>query len=97
MILAFSRLAIFGLMAAFLAACSPSGNYSASGPVSIDGPGAIGPVNAYRARNGLNPLTFDSRLTSAASAHSARMATRNRMDHNLGGALPRRVLAAGYN
>lgn len=93
------RLALVGLIALGLSACSPSGgsNLSPSGPVSIDGPGGLAPVNAYRARNGLAPLTIDARLMEVARQHSQRQAAANRMDHNLGGALPARVLANGYN
>lgn len=92
------RAAATAILCLGIAACSPGGsNLSPSGPVSIDGPGGLAPVNAFRARNGLPPLSIDSRLMTAAQQHSQRMASRNQMSHTIGGALPSRVQSVGYN
>lgn len=93
------RLLAVALLSMGLAACSPGGGsmLSPSGPVSIDGPGGLAPVNAFRARNGLRPLSIDPRLMNAAEQHSQRMARANRMDHNLGGQLPARMRGVGYD
>ena len=53
-------------------------------------------VSAYRARNGLGPVGTDPRLNWVASAQSMAMAGRDRLSHNAGGSLPRRLSAGGY-
>jgi len=58
----------------------------------------LGLINAERQKNGLAPLTLDSRLSAAAQAHSEDMACKNYMDHtgSDGSGWADRVKAAGY-
>jgi uncharacterized protein YkwD len=55
-------------------------------------------LNAERTRHGLAALKLNSKLTSAAHAHSLAMAKANKLSHQLSGeaALGSRVSAAGY-
>jgi uncharacterized protein YkwD len=39
-------------------------------------------LNAFRASNGLGPVSTDARLTSMAQEHAADMARRNSLDHD---------------
>ncbi|WP_432014890.1 CAP domain-containing protein [Streptomyces cucumeris] len=75
----------------------------APAPPPGQGPGAAagGPVavvNAARARAGAPPLTLDTRLTTAAEAHAAAMASAGRLavEGPDGVSLFQRVAAAGY-
>ena len=55
-------------------------------------------LNAERARHGLKPLVFDTRLHTAAQRHNLQMAANNKLSHQLTGELPmgERITAAGY-
>ncbi|WP_431772305.1 CAP domain-containing protein [Streptomyces cucumeris] len=75
----------------------------ASSPPPAQGPGAaaggpLGVVNAARARAGAPPLTLDTRLTTAAEAHAAAMASAGRLavEGPDGVSLFQRIAATGY-
>ncbi|WP_432590101.1 CAP domain-containing protein [Streptomyces sp. HD1123-B1] len=75
----------------------------AAAPPPAQGPGAAagGPVavvNAARARAGAPPLTLDTRLTTAAEAHAAAMASAGRLgvDGPDGVSLFQRIAGTGY-
>ncbi|WP_157944501.1 CAP domain-containing protein [Mangrovicella endophytica] len=72
---------------------TPAGD---TAPVTIDAKAALSSVNAFRASNGLGPLTIAAGLTDAAAAQSAAMAGRQTMSHTVGGRLDARLATAGY-
>ncbi len=80
-----------------LAGCVSSGDPSAVQPIAVSGSEALAPLNAYRERNGLSPVTIDERLTRAAERQSREMAARDTMGHSVAGRLPARVEAVGYD
>ena len=79
-----------------LGACvsvAPTGKTAA---IAFDREAALASVNAFRSQNGLRSLAIDDRLTEVAQDQSAAMAARDRMDHDVAGALPARMQKAGY-
>jgi uncharacterized protein YkwD len=58
---------------------------------------AVSIVNAYRAAHGLGPVSVSSSLAGAAQTHALAMGRQDKIGHNVGGRLPRRVAAAGYD
>ncbi|MBB3934405.1 CAP domain-containing protein [Aureimonas phyllosphaerae] len=85
------------LAASLLAGCASTGMTPSSvADLRIDRDRGLAAVNAFRAENGLKPLTVDERLMAAAAAQSEAMARRDKMDHAVDGALPGRVERVGY-
>ncbi|MCC2113129.1 MAG: CAP domain-containing protein [Hyphomicrobiales bacterium] len=64
----------------------------------IDEASARDMVNAYRARNGLPPVTIDAKLMAVAEREAKAMADADRVAHAIdrGNALSDRLAAAGY-
>lgn len=85
------------LAAALLAACATKSPTRSVADLAIDRDRGLAAVNAFRAENGLKPLSVDERLMAAAASQSEAMATRDKMDHAVAGALPGRVERAGYH
>jgi uncharacterized protein YkwD len=81
---------------AALSACS-TGFQQPVTPIPIDAAGAARLISAYRAENGLGPVGVDSRLVQAAARYARAMGERDRINHRIGGSLPSRVSAAGYD
>jgi uncharacterized protein YkwD len=54
-------------------------------------------VSAYRAQNGLGPVSVDSRLMQAAAEQARAMGERDKLSHSSGGSLARRVSGVGYD
>lgn len=84
------------LLCAFLTGCTTV-DMSSVRPIAVDEGSALAAVNAFRTRNGLEPLGLDRRLSQAAATQSAAMAARDQMGHNVDGRLPGRVQAVGYD
>lgn len=80
----------------------PSGRSASAGPEVSSGPAGPGGflplVNAARASVGAPPVALDARLTAAAHAHAAGMASRSTLssEHADGTSLYQRVVAGGY-
>ncbi len=53
-------------------------------------------ISGYRQNNGLGAVTIDPVLMQAAETQSQAMASRNKLDHDVAGALPKRIKASGY-
>lgn len=66
-------------------------------PIRIDTEAAARIISAYRAQHGLGPVRIDPRLMRVATDYARVMGQRDRIKHNLGRSLPRRVEAAGYH
>lgn len=81
-----------------LAACSSIGGGTRSvTPIRVDAGRAAGMISAYRGQSGLGSVRVNSKLMDAAADYARAMGTRDRINHGIGGALPKRVTAAGYN
>ncbi|WP_148640081.1 CAP domain-containing protein [Aureimonas sp. AU20] len=70
---------------------------SRTAPLAIGRDEGLKLVNDFRARNGLKPLRINEKLMQAAQWQTAAMAERNKMDHQVAGALPGRVARFGYD
>ena len=84
-----------------LAACSSLSSVSSmsskpAAPIPVSSGRAAALISAYRSQNGRGPVTVNARLMSAAADYSRAMAARDKINHRIGGSLPRRVSAAGY-
>jgi uncharacterized protein YkwD len=53
-------------------------------------------VNAFRAENGLDPVSVDSTLTAIAEQQAEAMAARETMSHTAGGQFPSRLREGNY-
>ena len=78
-----------------LAACSTAGMRSVT-PMHVDAGRAASLISSYRAQNGLGPVGVDSRLMAAAADYARAMGARDKINHRIGGSLPKRVTASGY-
>jgi uncharacterized protein YkwD len=86
-------------VAAFLllSACSSFGTHQPVTSIPVDASRTASLVSAYRAQNGLGPVSVDSRLMKAAASQARAMGERDRMGHRVAGSLPRRVTAVAYD
>jgi uncharacterized protein YkwD len=80
----------------------PSGQPSfyrsmATADARIDAATAASMISGYRRNNGLNAVALDPHLMRMAEAQARAMASRNRLDHNIGGAFGERIRRAGYD
>lgn len=90
--------ALLALLAALaLTGCSGSSSRQPASPISVDVGRTASLVSAYRAANGLGPVRVESRLNDAAESHARLMGQRDKMSHSLGGSLPKRIAAVGYD
>ncbi|WP_062012195.1 CAP domain-containing protein [Aureimonas sp. AU4] len=88
------------LPALALASCLSAGPKTPASlvrPITMDRDAGLRAVNAFRAENGLKPLSVNAQLDLAASRQSEAMARADRMDHQVAGALPGRAERAGYH
>ncbi len=69
----------------------------ASADARLDPVVAASMISGYRQNNGLGGLVIDPDLMKAAEAQSQAMAARNKLDHNVAGALDKRIKASGFN
>jgi hypothetical protein len=80
-----------------LAACSTGGGMRSVTPIGVDAGRAAGLISSYRAQNGLGRVRVNSKLMAAASDYARAMGTRDKIGHTIGGSLPKRITAAGYD
>jgi hypothetical protein len=81
-----------------LAACSSIGGGMRSvTPISVDAGRAAGLISSYRAQNGLGRVRVNSKLIAAAADYARAMGTRDKISHSIGGSLPKRIVAEGYD
>jgi uncharacterized protein YkwD len=69
----------------------------AHGGAKLDAAVAASMISGYRQNNGLGAVEIDPVLMRAAEAQAQAMAAHNKMDHEVAGALPKRLKAAGYD
>jgi len=69
----------------------------ASPTAKLDALTAASMISGYRRNNGLGAVEVDPLLMKAAEAQSQAMAARNKLDHNVAGALDKRIRASGFD
>ena len=76
-----------------------SPEYAAKPVQPLDPQAALAAINEFRAKNGLNPLVLDERLSRAAAMQSQAQAARSWIGHDgADGSTPKaRALRAGYH
>jgi uncharacterized protein YkwD len=98
LVLALSGAALAGCTQQTAPVAQPSFYQSLAQPdVVVDANAAASMISGYRANNGLLPIAIDPQLMQLAEAHARDMATRNKVDQNLGGAFTMRLKRAGYH
>jgi uncharacterized protein YkwD len=68
-----------------------------SHPVSVDPAQAAALISAFRAQNGLGPVTVNARLNAIATTQARKMAAENEMSHTVAGDFPERLAAGPYD
>ncbi len=79
----------------WLAGCTPSVVRPVT-PIPVDAASTARLISAYRAANGLGPVSVDERLMRAAASYAVVMGERDQIGHRLGASLPKRVSSVGY-
>jgi uncharacterized protein YkwD len=79
-----------------LGACATGGPRPVT-PIHVDASRAARLISAYRAQNGLGPVRVDSRLMQVTTEYARVMGGRDTIKHGIGGSLPRRLSAVGYD
>jgi len=70
---------------------------AASG-AQVDAAAAASMISGYRKNNGLGAVTIDPALMKIAAEHAQAMASRDRLDHDLGGhSFNQRIAGSGYD
>jgi uncharacterized protein YkwD len=65
--------------------------------VQLDAAAAASMISGYRRNNGLGAVSLDPQLMRMAETHAQTMASRDKLDHNVGGAFSQRVQRSGYD
>lgn len=64
----------------------------------VDAGAAASMISGYRKNNGLGAVTVDPKLMKIAAEHAYAMASRDRLDHDLGGrSFNQRIVSSGYD
>jgi uncharacterized protein YkwD len=66
-------------------------------PIAVDAGATARMISAFRAENGLGAVHVESRLMREAASYARAMGERDTISHQIGGALPRRIAAVGYD
>ncbi|MEW6641516.1 MAG: CAP domain-containing protein [Pseudomonadota bacterium] len=69
----------------------------AHGGAKVDAAVAASMISGYRRNNGLGAVEVDPVLMQVAEAQAMAMASRNKLDHNVVGALGQRIKTSGYD
>jgi len=63
----------------------------------VDAAAAASMVSGYRRNNGLSAVTLDPKLMKMAETHAQAMASRNSLDHGVGGPFAQRIQRSGFD
>jgi uncharacterized protein YkwD len=96
------------LAAAMVVACAGDRDPPASGDTSfyrsmaasgaqVDAGAAASMLSGYRQNNGLGAVTVDPALMKMATEQAMAMASRDRLDHDVGRGFSQRIAASGYD
>jgi uncharacterized protein YkwD len=102
------RGAPLALAGVLLAACAGDRDPPASGDptfyrsmavanAQVDAPTAAAMISGYRKNNGLGAVTVDPTLMRLAAEQARAMASRNKLDHNVGRGFTDRIRGSGYD
>lgn len=69
----------------------------ASASARVDAAAAASMISGYRKNNGLGAVTVDSRLMKMAAEQAQAMASRDRLDHDVGRSFRQRISNSGYD
>ena len=69
----------------------------AAAGAELDAAAAQSMISGYRANNGLTAVTIDPTLMRLAQEHSRAMATRDKLDHNVGRSVQQRMRSSGFD
>jgi uncharacterized protein YkwD len=70
----------------------------ATANAQVDAGAAASMISGYRRNNGLGAVTVDPALMKIAAEHAHAMASRDRLDHDLGGrSFNQRIVGSGYD
>jgi uncharacterized protein YkwD len=99
---AFTLCTIFAALPGCTDSYKPSGQPSfyrsmANASAQLDAAAAASMISGYRRNNGLNPVTLEPHLMRMAEAQARAMASRNKLDHNVGGEFTQRIRRSGYD
>jgi uncharacterized protein YkwD len=99
---AFTLCTIFAALPGCTDSYKPSGQPSfyrsmATADAQLDAASAASMISGYRRNNGLNPVSLEPHLMRMAEAHARAMASRNKLDHSVGGQFNERVRRSGYD
>jgi uncharacterized protein YkwD len=76
----------------------PTFYHSLANPdAKLDAAAAASMISGYRQNNGLNAVTLDPTLMKIAETHAQAMASRNALDHNVGGVFAQRMQRSGFD
>ena len=90
-------LAAFALGLGLAAGSRIGGGMRSVNPIGVDAGRAAGMISSYRAQNGLGRVRVNSKLMAAAADYARAMGTRDKISHGIGGSLPKRITAVGYD
>jgi uncharacterized protein YkwD len=99
---AFTLCTIFAALPGCTDSYKPSGQPSfyrsmATADAQLDAAAAASMISGYRRNNGLNPVSLEPHLMRMAEAQARAMASRNKLDHSVGGQFNERVRRSGYD
>ena len=80
---------LIALLARFIAPYDPN--------AQLDSNVAASMISGYRQNNGLSAVSVDPQLSRAAREQAEAMARRNKLDHDVAGALGKRVKSTGFD
>jgi uncharacterized protein YkwD len=63
----------------------------------VDAAAAASMISGYRGNNGLGAVTVDPALMKIAAEHARTMASRDRLDHDVGRSFNQRIAGSGYD
>ena len=69
----------------------------AAAGAELDAAAAASMISGYRANNGLSAVTIDPTLMRLAQEQSRAMATRDKLDHNVGRSFQQRMRSSGFD
>ncbi len=75
---------------------APTASIDRAGPIDTSLSGAGGLVSAFRARNGLPPVSVSTTLNRIAQVQADAMARADAVDHDLAGGFQNRMRSGGY-
>ena len=93
---AFAALILTGCSLTLFEGGSRGGSKGGSEPFSVSSSVFLAQTNQIRAEAGLPPVRWSGKLAQIAQKQAKRIAKADRLSHDIGGSLPRRLMLSGY-